>query len=177
MVLLALLSWLGSTLPVRADVLSSRSAVHWRSARVRVFVDPEIERRFGRGAQLALSKAAQAWQVNASAPRIDLVPARGRAYRKLIDSEVTSSIGFARSWTFGDKLAVTVSTFDTQSRVMIAAKVWLNPHGSFQIDAQAREREPGHESVPLPKSTMRLWRLSTKMSPRSHRFPLRRAHR
>jgi len=107
--------------------------VHWETPIVRMQVDPALERQFGPGIRQALTEAARAWDLGGNVPSVELVHEVTDADRKRAFEENTNWVGFADRWTFGDKLAVTVSTFDAESGALVSAQVWINPDRKFEL--------------------------------------------
>ncbi len=111
------------------------AVVHWEDATVRMPVDPELADRFGPGVRAMLGEAANAWDLGGDVPRLKLAHNATEAERDAARKETGNWIGFADEWTFGDKLAVTVSTFDAATGALLSAQVWINPERKFEIMA------------------------------------------
>lgn len=97
--------------------------VHWNTDTVSMLVDPALSAQLGDQVIRSLHEAAQAWDVGGGVPRVALEHEVSEADRKLSQAGVVNWVGMAEPWTYGDKLAVTVSTFDAESGVMIAAQI------------------------------------------------------
>lgn len=112
--------------------------VHWEQAEIRIPVDPALEARFGTGVRRALADAAEAWDLGGQVPKVELVHEVSEQDRLHAFEETANWVGFAASWSFGDKLAVTVSTFEVDTGALLAVQVWLNPNRTFELVAEGR---------------------------------------
>lgn len=112
---------------------SLNAVVHWKESTVRMGIDPELEARFGAGVRGMLEEASAAWDLGGDVPTFELDHDVTDEDRESAFAEATNWIGFADEWTYGDKLAVTVSTFDAASGALISAQVWINPDRKFEI--------------------------------------------
>ncbi len=122
-----------------ADIIRRTSLdamVHWETPTVRMLVDPALERQFGPEIRQALAEAAGAWDLGGHVPSVELVHEVSAADRERAFEENTNWVGFADTWTYGDKLAVTVSTFDAETGALVSAQVWINPDRKFELAAE-----------------------------------------
>ncbi len=126
---------------------SSDTLVHWEGPSVRMLVDPALEQRFGTGVHAALSEAASAWDLGGQVPHLELVDDLTKSDFERLRTGGLSFIGLADAWTFGDKLAVTVSTFDSDTGAMVAAQIWINPDRAFELGAAGPA--PGDQTYDL----------------------------
>lgn len=103
------------------------AVVHWETASVQLPVDPALVERFGPEVLDVLEEARSAWDLGGPVPTLELVREVAEGDRERAIEENGNWIGFAPTWTFGDKLAVTVSTFDADTGALASAQVWINP--------------------------------------------------
>ncbi len=124
------------------------AVVHWEDATVRMPIDPELEDRFGPGVRAMLAEAIGAWDLGGAIPRFELAHNATDIDRQAARNETGNWIGFPDEWTFGDKLAVTVSTFDAATGAVLSAQVWINPNRKFEMMADG-EIDPATDSYDL----------------------------
>ena len=103
-------------------------------------VDPELADRFGPGVRGMLAQAADAWDLGGLVPSFEIDYDVTDEDREAAIAEKANWIGFADEWTYGDKLAVTVSTFDSATGALMSAQVWINPERKSEIMAMDRTR-------------------------------------
>jgi hypothetical protein len=106
---------------------TSRDAlVHWSSDTVRIPVDPELVAYYGDGIKDALDQASEQWSVSPNIPLIQFDFAPTAQDKKLALDKRGNWLGLARTWDYGDELAITVSTSDAVSGNVLATQVWIN---------------------------------------------------
>src|SRR5688572_14558975 len=105
---------------------SKDALVHWTDREVRIPVDPELVAYFGPGLKDALEQAAAEWSVSQNVPLINFDYAPSEADRKAALEKTGNWLGLARTWEFGDELAITVSTSDAVTGSVLASQVWIN---------------------------------------------------
>jgi len=123
---------LADAVPANADAdffrrTSLDAVVHWESSSVQMPVDPALAEHFGPGVIDILEQARAAWDLGGPVPTLEFVHDVADDARERAIEENGNWIGFAPTWTFGDKLAVTVSTFDAETGALASAQVWINP--------------------------------------------------
>jgi hypothetical protein len=105
---------------------SKDALVHWSEGEVRMPVDPELLAFYGPGLKDALEQAAAEWSVSQNVPLITFDYAPTEADRKAALDKSGNWLGLARTWEFGDELAITVSTSDAVTGSVLASQVWIN---------------------------------------------------
>ncbi len=110
---------------------SHDAIVHWAAPSVPMPLDPDLVARFGPNVRALLADAAGAWAIGGAVPPIELIDEVSDADRQLALEEAGNWIGFADEWSYGDKLAVTVSTFDAETGALAHVQVWINPTRTF----------------------------------------------
>jgi hypothetical protein len=126
---------------------SKNALVHWDRGEVRIPVDPELVAYFGPRLKDALEQAAAEWSVSQNIPLIRFDYAPSEADRAAALDKTGNWLGLARSWEFGDELAITVSTSDAVSGSVLASQVWINARRPLAL--LAGERDEPSESYDL----------------------------
>src|SRR5690349_1385391 len=104
---------------------SKNALVHWTDREVRIPVDPELVAYFGPGLKDALEQAAAEWSVSQNVPLISFDYEPSDEDRAAALDKTGNWLGLARTWEFGDELAITVSTSDAVSGSVLASQVWI----------------------------------------------------
>jgi hypothetical protein len=113
---------------------TSRNAlVHWEGAQVRIPVDPELVDYFGPAIKQALDAAAAQWAVSPNIPLITFDFEPTAQDRMNAEMKRGNWLGLARSWDYGDELAITVSTSDATSGSVLATQVWVNARRPLEL--------------------------------------------
>jgi hypothetical protein len=115
---------------------SKDALVHWSEGEVRMPVDPELLAFYGPGLKQALEQAAAEWSVSQNVPLITFDYEPTEADRKAALEKSGNWLGLARSWEFGDELAITVSTSDAVSGSVLASQVWINARRPLALLSQ-----------------------------------------
>jgi hypothetical protein len=105
---------------------SKNALVHWNDREVRIPVDPELVTFYGPRVKDALEQAANEWSVSQNIPLITFDYAPTEDDRAAALDKSGNWLGLARTWEFGDELAITVSTSDAVSGSVLASQVWIN---------------------------------------------------
>jgi hypothetical protein len=116
---------------------SKNALVHWNDREVRIPVDPELVAHFGPGLKDALEAAAAEWSVSQNVPLFVFDYAPSEADRAAALNKSGNWLGLARTWEFGDELAITVSTSDAVSGSVLASQVWINARRPLALLSEA----------------------------------------
>jgi hypothetical protein len=140
---------LAAVMPARASDsefywrTSKNALVHWNDGEVRIPVDPELVTYYGPHLKEALEAAAAEWSISQNIPLITFDYAPSEADRAAALGKSGNWLGLARTWEFGDELAITVSTSDAVTGSVLASQVWINARRPLAVLPEAGEDHGG----------------------------------